>query len=190
MNTQKTHTEVKKELLYQLESIVKTLYPKEKTMNPYESYLAAYYEELNIEDVLLFKRLLKSVTLMNHKERVLEGKYYVSSYGDVLITIELISRHTINDTVMRYFVQLKDVFRNHPFTVLQAQRVLRKSYTSVRRYLKIWNELKLIRKSSLVHGKKYMYELDEKESVLDNFYEEAMDDFKENKGYVNLEQRT
>ena len=177
MNTQKTHTAVKKELLYQLESIIKTLYPEGKTSNPYESYLTAYYAELNIEDVLLFKRLLKSVTLMNQKERALEGKHYVSSYGDILVTIELISQHTINDVVMRYFVQLKEVFTNNPFTILQAQRVLRKSYTSIKRYLKIWKELKLVKQSSIKQGSKYMYELVayelslyETESILDNFY--------------------
>ena len=158
MQAEKTHTDTKK-ILYQLESIIKTLYPNRHTTNPYESYLESYYQELNIEDVLLFKRLLKSITLMNHKERPQDNKRYVSSYGDVLTTIELISRHTINDTLLRNYVQLKEIFSDRLFTKLQAMRVLRKSESSVERYIKLWEHLKLIKKSDITQGKKHMYEL-------------------------------
>ena len=50
-NSEKIDTQEKK-LLYQLESIVKTLYPNHKTINPYDQYLEAYYKDLEIEDVL------------------------------------------------------------------------------------------------------------------------------------------
>jgi hypothetical protein len=180
MKLGKTGTDTKK-LLYQLESIIKTLYPNYKTINPYESYLKAYYEELVIEDVLLFKRLLASVTLMNHKERVQESRHYVSSYGDVLIAIELISQHTINDVVMRSYVQLKEVFRDNSFTKLQAARVLRKSMRSVDRYLSLWTHLKLVQKSNIKQGSKHTYLLLEytaidykTEDILDDFYEETV----------------
>jgi len=159
MHIEKTPSEEKKVLLYQLEGIIKTLYPNRNTSNPYENYLQDYYKELNIEDVLLFKRLLKSVTIMNHKERPQDNRRYVSSYADVLTTIELISRYTINDTLLRSYVQLKEVFTDHPFTKLQAMRVLRKSEGSVERYIKLWQHLRLIKKSNITQGRKHMYEL-------------------------------
>lgn len=170
MKAKKTHTDLKKiedlpqsnyskELLYQLESIVKTIYPKYKTTNPYEDFLQVYYQDLNIEDVLLFKRLLKSVTLMNHKERIQENRTYISSYGDVLTAIELLSQHTINDIVLRSYVQLKEVFRENVFTKLQASRVLRKSMRSITRYLKLLEDLNLVQKTNILQGKKHTYKL-------------------------------
>lgn len=159
MNPKKTDTAQKKELLYQLESIVKTLYPKHKTTNPYETYLAVYYKELNIEDVLLFRRLLKSITLMNHKERVQSNRRYISSYGDVLTAIELLSQHTINDVALNGYVQLKEVFRDNPFTKLQASRVLRKAIRTVETYINLWVHLKLIQKTNIKQGSKHTYQL-------------------------------
>jgi hypothetical protein len=160
MNPEKTHTvEKNKNLLYQLEGLIKTLYPNHKTTNPYEEYLQDYYNELNIEDVLLFKRLLKSITLLNHKERPQDNRRYISSYGDVLTTIELMSRCTINDVLLRSYVQLKDIFLDRPFTQLQATRVLRKSPTTIKRYINLWMHLRLIKKSRFTQGKKHMYEL-------------------------------
>ncbi len=137
MNPQKTDTEQKnktvlhpnqypKTILYQLESIVKTLYPNYKTSNPYEAYLSAYYEELEIEDVLLFKRLLTSITLLNHKERSQVHKRYVSSYSDVLMAIELISRHKIDDVVLKGYVQLKEIFRDNNFTKTTSSKSIKK----------------------------------------------------------------
>jgi hypothetical protein len=192
MKPEKTHTEPKKSgesphtnysknLLYQLESIVKTLYPNHKTTNPYEAYLEVYYNELNIEDVLLFKRLLKSITVLNHKERVQSNKRYISSYGDVLTTIELLSKHTISDIILSSYVQLKEVFRDHPFTKLQAARVLRKSLRSIDRYLQLWTHLQLIEKTNIKHGSKHTYKLLGYQQAI---YEE------ENQGFIDLEYRT
>lgn len=181
MKGEKRHTEQKKELLYQLESIVKTLYPNHKTTNPYEAYLEVYYNELNIEDVLLFKRLLKSITILNHKERVQSNKRYVSSYGDVLTTIELLSKHTINDIILSSYVQLKDIFRDNSFTKLQAARVLRKSIRSIDRYLQLWTHLQLIEKTNIKQGSKHTYKLRGYQQAQ---YEEAND------GFIDLEYRT
>ena len=148
-----------KELLYQLEGLIKTLYPNLKTRNPYEDFLQVYYQDLVIEDVLLFKRLLKSITLINHKERLQENRKYISSYGDVLTTIELLSQYTINDVILNSYVQLKEVFRDQPFTKLQASRVLRKSMTTLGRYLKLWEHLQLVKKTAIKRGSKHTYQL-------------------------------
>lgn len=170
-----------KNILYQLESIVKTLYPNHKTENPYEEYLAFYYKELDIEDVLLFKRLLRSITLLNHKERVQSNRRYTSSYADVLTTIELISKHTINDIILRSYVQLKEIFTDNPFTKLQASRVLRKSMRSIDRYLKLWVDLKLAEKTQIKQGSKHTYKLlgytrpdYTEENIVEEFYQETM----------------
>jgi len=178
MQKNNIETPKKKEYLYQLESLIKTLYPSYKTTNPYDSYLQMYYEELVIEDVLLFKRLLKSITLLNHKERTQEGRHYISSYGDVLTAIELMSNHTINDVLMSSYVQLKDIFTNHSFTKLQASRVLRKSTRSIERYIELWQHLKLVTKLKQKQGSKHLYQLNHytpPETMCDTVFEEFID---------------
>jgi hypothetical protein len=192
MNPEKTHTAKNKNLLYQLESLIKLLYPNHKTTNPYRDYLQTYYEELVIEDVLLFKRLLKSITIINHKERPQENRRYISSYGDVLTTIELMSQHTLNDVLMSSYVQLKDIFKEHPFTKLQASRVIRKSIRSVERSLELWQHLKLVKKSQVKQGNKHMYELLNYKNPQNEtgIYNEMMEEFNDYKGFTNLQERT
>ncbi len=174
-NSEKIDTQEKK-LLYQLESIVKTLYPNHKTINPYDQYLEAYYNELEIEDVLLFKRLLKSLTIINHKERLLETSKYVSTYADVLTTMELLSRYRINDVVLRAYVSLKSIFKENTFTKLQASRVLRKSVRSVERYLDLWEHLNLVKRTNLREGSKRLYQLMSYESP-NPIYEEMQEEY-------------
>ena len=167
MKSKKTHTEVKntclernrKEVLYQLESLIKTLYPTYRTINPYEKYLEEYYKDLNIEDLLLFKRLLKSITLLNHKERTQDSRKYVSSYGDVLTAIELMSQYTINDKLLKSYTDLKYIFADRPFTKLQAARVLRKSMRYVERLLPLLYHLHLAEKTQIKQGHKHTYRL-------------------------------
>jgi len=189
MKVEKTHTQEKKALLYQLESIVKTFYPSYQTTNPYDAYLTFYYEELVIEDVLLFKRLLKSITLINHKERPQEGKRYISSYGDVLMTIELISHYTINTSLMSSYVQLRDIFTDRPFTKLQASRVLRKSTRSVDRSLELWKHLKLVKKSTIKQGSKHMYELIGHQ-LPNESYDQMFEEYEDYTGYTDVDMRT
>lgn len=180
MKPEKTHTETKK-ILYQLESIIKTLYPHHKTTNPYNAYLESYYAGLNIEDELLFKRLLKSITILNHKERPQDGKRYISSYGDVLTTIELVSQYTINDKLLNSYVQLKEVFLEGHFTKLQASRVLRKSMRHVERLLQLLHHLKLVEKTGIKQGQKHTYRLLGYQT--DHYTSEA-------EGHIDLEYRT
>jgi len=146
-------------LLYQLEGIVKQLYPTHKTVNPYKHYLESYYQDLAIEELLLFNRLLHSITVLNHKERIQEGIVYNSTYSDVLTTIELLSMHNINDVVLKSYVLLKEIYSDHPFTQLQAMRVLRKSQTTIKRYISLWTHLKLVEKTSIKKGSKHTYRL-------------------------------
>jgi len=184
MNTKKTYTDTKN-LLYQLESLIKSLYPNYSTTNPYDDYLKEYYKELNIEDLLLFKRLLKSITILNHKERPQDARRYISSYGDVLTTIELISQHTINDKLLRSYTDLKYIFADRPFTKLQAGRVLRKSNTTIRRILKLLQYLKLAEKTNITQGKKHTYRLLSYQLASEDYIEDS-----DYKGYTDLQYRT
>ena len=185
MSANKRDTAEKKLVLYQLESVVTRLYPNHKTTNPYDAYLQGYYEDLVIEDVLLFKRLLKSITLVSHKERPKENKRYISSYGDVLTTIELMSNHTINDTLMNSYVQLKEIFTDTPFTKLQAGRVLRKSKGTIQRYLKLWMSLKLAEKSNIKQGSKHMYCLLGYQTPTE-IYDTMQEDFKDHQEFIGF----
>jgi hypothetical protein len=189
MNTKKTPTDQKnKNVLYQLESLITTLYPKYKTVNPYQEYLQSYYEDLNIEDVLLFKRLLKSITLLNHKERTQQNRTYISSYGDVLTTIELIGRYTINDKLLKSYTDLKYIFRESPFTKLQAARVLRKSMRYVERLLPIFYHLKLAEKTNIKQGQKHTYRLLGYENT--STHQEIFEEFEDHRGFTDVQMRT
>ena len=189
MNTKKTHTEQKnKNVLYQLESLITTLYPNYKTVNPYQEYLQSYYEDLNIEDVLLFKRLLKSITLLNHKERTQQNRKYISSYGDVLTAIELMGRYTINDRLLKSYIDLKTIFLDHPFTKLQAARVLRKSMRYVERLLPLFYHLKLAEKTNIKQGQKHTYRLLGYENTAT--YDTTFEEFKDHQGFTDLQMRT
>ena len=197
MKSKKTHTEVKntclernrKEVLYQLESLIKTLYPTYRTINPYEKYLEEYYKDLNIEDLLLFKRLLKSITLLNHKERTQDSRRYVSSYGDVLTAIELMSQYTINDKLLRSYTDLKYIFADRPFTKLQAARVLRKSMRYVERLLPLLYHLHLAEKTQIKQGHKHTYRLLEYQSPEIN-QEELFESDHNPVEFVDLQYRT
>lgn len=191
MKLEKTHTDHKKknkEILYQLESLIKTLYPKYRTVNPYEKYLKSYYEDLNIEDLLLFKRLLKSITLLNHKERTQDNKRYVSSYGDVLTAIELMSQYTINDKLLKSYTDLKDIFLDRPFTKLQAARVLRKSIRYIERLLPLLYHLQLAEKTQIKQGQKHTYRLLSYQPV--ESYQTAFGEFKDYPEFIDLQHRT
>ena len=163
MKTEKRGTQIKKkyskDILYQLESIVKTLYPSKKTGNPYQDYLKVYYQELPIADVLLFKRLLHAITVLNHKERMQTNKRYQSTYGDVLTAIELLSAHTIEDVILQSYVTLKTAYRDQPFTKLQASLVLRKSMRTVERYLQLLKHLHLVENTGIKQGSRHTYRL-------------------------------
>jgi hypothetical protein len=193
INTSTSENHKDKNLLYKLEGLIKSLYPGYNTVNPYDEYLQEYYNDLVIEDVLLFKRLLKSITIINHKERPQEHRKYISSYGDVLTTIELLSNYTINDHLMNYYAQLKDIFQDRPFTKLQASRVIRKSVRSVERSLELWRHLKLAEKTKIKQGSKAMYQLLGYESTHEkpvNIYDEMMEEYNDYKGFINLQERT
>ncbi len=194
MNSKKRHTQTKnKSILYQLESLIKTLYPKYKTINPYEQYLKGYYKELPIEDLLLFKRLLRSITLLNHKERTQDRGSYLSSYADVLTTIELMSQYTINDKLLKSYTELKYIFHGRPFTKLQAARVLRKSIRYIERLLPLLYHLKLAEKTPLKQGSKHTYKLlDYQSSVYEPeiAFEAVSADFENVKEFIDLEYRT
>ncbi len=188
MKFEKTHTD-HKNLLYQLESLIKTLYPKYRTVNPYDQYLQEYYNDLNIEDLLLFKRLLKSITLLNHKERTQDHGRYISSYGDVLTAIELMGKYTINDKLLKSYTDLKYIFADRPFTKLQAARVLRKSIRYIERLLPLLYHLKLAEKTNIKQGQKHTYRL--LRYRLPNMEQEEIFQSDHNpKEHVDLEYRT
>lgn len=161
MDIEKTRSEIEKnrKYLHQLESLVKTLYPDYHIYNPYDTYLKDYLDELDISDVLLFKRLLRAITIMSHKERPLDGRRYICSYGDVLTTMELMGRHKIDDKMLHSYTELKYVFQDRPFTKLQASRVLRKSVRYVERLLGLLKPLMLAEKTHIKQGAKHTYRL-------------------------------
>lgn len=188
MNVQKTHTHPKKLLLYELQHIVKALYPRMQTQNPYEDYLQSYYQALEIKDTLLFKNILSCITILNHKERVLEKSYYMSSFSDVLMAIELFSDYHIGSRIIQTYHSLKDTFNDDPFTKLDAIRLLKRSATSMRRDFIIFTDLQLIEKLDQKQGPKALYRLTTHRQT--PHYQQAISQWHDHNGWVDLQHRT
>ena len=69
MNPKKTHTN-KKILLYELVHIVEELFPHKKSENPYFETTQKQTQDLNLEEQLLFHKLLHSLTILNKQSRI------------------------------------------------------------------------------------------------------------------------
>ena len=189
MTPEKTHTNQKKILLYELQNIIKQLYPKASTKNPYRTYLENYYQDLSIHEQLLFKNILASITLLNQKERQQDGNAYLSSYSDILTTIELFSNHNINTKFIEIYHNLEKTFKTKPFTKLEAGRMLKRSQSSIRRYFTILKDLQLLKKTNQQQGSKHLYQLTTLTETTPH-YQEAIKDYTDYQGYIDLQYRT
>ena len=185
-----------KNLLYELYSIVKKLYPYRKTTNPYEEQIADYLTELSITEQLLFEHILHSLTIINQKGRLKEKQTVISSQTDVLNALELVlepQRILPNQKALESYDLLYKKYQNNPITLLDAQVVLRKSQTSIKRYFKSLEKLQLLESLSQRRGSKYQYRLLQKtdnKQVKQSIYEQAFEEWEDYQGFVDIQIRT
>ncbi len=195
MKPQKTHTEVKI-LLYELQNIVKKLYPNKTTINPYKENIQDYLEQLPITEQLLFNNLLHTITLINQNGRLKEKQTIISSQTDIINTMQLLQNETlpINQNAIESYHKLYERYKNRSITLLDAQVVLHKSQTTIKRYFKALQKLQLVEKAESKQGLKHQYKLlkkpVQKEENNQSIYDQVFEQWKDYKGFTDLQTRT
>ena len=196
MKAQKTHTEQKKVLLYELQNIIKQLYPNKRTINPYQEHIQDYLQQLPITEQLLFNNLLHTITLINQRGRLQEYSKIISSQTDILNTIELLQNDTlaINQNAIESYHKLYKRYQEKAITLLDAQIVLHKSQTTIKRYFKALQKLQLVEKVKQKQGLKHLYKLlkkpQQKETNNQSIYQQAFEQWNDYKGFTDLQTRT
>lgn len=195
MNTKKTPTD-RKILLYELQHIVQELYPKKRTVNPYQRETQNYLAQLVPAEQLLFHHLLHCVTLINQHGRSKERQTIVSSQTDILNTMRLLESEQIpfNQKAITAYYKLYKRFKHTPITLLDAQVVLRKSQSSIKRYFILLQKIELLKSVEEKRGQKYQYQLlkkaPQKPTEAKGIYEEAFEQWEDYTGFIDLQTRT
>lgn len=195
MNTQKTSTE-RKILLYELQHILEELYPKKTTINPYQIETQHYLEALALSEKLLFNHLLHCVTLLNQHGRSKEKQTIISSQTDIVNTMRLLQSEQLpfNEKALASYDTLYERYQENPITLLDAQIVLRKSQSSIKRYFVVLQKLGLLENKKETKGKKYQYQLLKKDAVnyeeAQSVYEQAFEEWEDYTGFIDLQTRT
>jgi len=196
MKPQKTHTARKKILLYELQNIIKELYPNKTTVNPYKENIQDYLQQLHITEQILFNNLLHTITLINWRGRLKQKQTIISSQTDIVNTIELIQNEAlpINQRAIESYHKLYERYGNKAITLLDAQIVLQKSQTSIKRYFNTLRKLQLLEKTESKQGLKHQYKLlkkpIQKEENNQSIYDQVFEQWKDYKGFTDLQTRT
>jgi len=196
MNPEKTHTARKKILLYELQNIIKELYPNALTINPYQENTQDYLQQLPITEQLLFNNLLHTITVLNGRGRLKENTKIISSQTDILNTIDLLQNEAlpINQNAIESYHKLYDRYGIKAFTLLEAQMVVRKSQTTTKRYFNALKKLQLIEKTNSKQGLKHQYRLIKKTSQIieepQSIYDQVFEEWQDFNGWVDTQMRT
>ncbi|KZS39504.1 hypothetical protein AWE51_25780 [Aquimarina aggregata] len=189
MDAQKTHTEEKKILLYELQLIIKKLYPHTKTINPYQATIDQYLNRYDVKEYLLYQELLHAITILNQRGRLKEHKKVISSQTDVINTLELLQIIPVDQQSMESYNVLYKRYKTTLFTSLSAGRTLKKSRTTVYRHFKSLQALGLLEKTDQKQDSKPLYRLLENlyaEVKKENIYQEAMGEWSDFIGFVEF----
>ena len=127
----------KRLFLYQLIRLVKEICPNKITQNPFESELRKL-DFLTIEEQLLIKDTLHSLTLINSNSRINEEGILISTQSDFLNALHLVIPNDLrlDIKVGEFHHQLLKEFKNQPFTYLEAMVKLRITKSTLKRRLK------------------------------------------------------
>lgn len=189
MKAQKRHTEEKKILLYELQLIIKKLYPGTKTINPYQDTVDHYLNRFDLKEYLLYQEVLHAITILNQRSRLIEHKKVVSSQTDIVNALELLQILPIDQQSIESYNLLYKKYKTTPFTSLAAGRTLKKSRTTVYRHFKSLLALGLLEKTQQRQYSKPLYRLLENlyaEVKKENIYQEAMEQWNDFTGFTEL----
>lgn len=190
MKLENTHR--KELLLYHWVRIIRELYPHIRTENPYQAELEALTEYLNLDQKLLFNDVLHSITLINAHSRRNETKQLISTHADFMNALQMVTPIESQLTIqsIEAHEKLSSIFKENPFTYLDACTRLRVSKTSFRRIMKPLILRGLLTKLSETREKKALFQIqtikvDHQEPELDPF-ETMQGDWKDFQGFVEF----
>jgi hypothetical protein len=195
---QKEKVETKELLLYQWVRIVKEIFPRTRTENPYQNELKAITKKLGVTETLLLEDLIHTITLTNKNSRENEKGELLTTREDLLNAVQLVipKNKRMTSKNVETLAQLKAVFQDEPFTWLQAIIALKTSRSTVKRNLVPLLTNGYIIKLEEKHRKKRLLQIAEPEALLqekeeeENMFLEAMGDWSEFQGFIDLQYRT
>ena len=197
MKPKKTHTAEKKVLLYELQQIIKALYPSLKTVNPYQTQIQQYLKDLPIKEKLLYNEIVHSLTLLNKRSRINEHQKIITSKTDILNAMQLLDFEQLpkQKQSLEIHEKLYKKYKNKPFTKLDAQVYLRKSKTTIRRYFMDLQQLELVEKINQKKQFRDLYQVKRKptnyqEKETRSIFEQAFEEWEDYQGWTDLTYRT
>jgi hypothetical protein len=194
MKNQKTEIE-KKLLLYELVQIVEALFPNKKSENPYFETTQKNIQSLDLEEQLLFHKLLHSLTLLNKQSRVNPTRYIFETSREDVINILHIFKGELAENprkVFAFYYELQQKFKTQPFTKLEAQVLLRTPKRTIERHLYQLMAYDLIEFTGKHFGSKNLYQIKENPKgdienlEQENIFEEAFKEWEDFQGFVEF----
>jgi hypothetical protein len=196
MKNQKTQSE-KKLLLYELVQIVAELFPHKQSENPYFDITQKQTKDLDLEEQLLFHKVLHSLTILNKQSRINQSKRtFETAREDVINVLHLFKTELSENprNVLLFYDKLKEKFTNQTFTKLDVQVLLKVPKRSVERYLYHLITYDLVEITSQHFGSKNQYLIKEKpknesqnlEKLEEDIFGEANKEWEDFKGFVDL----
>ena len=197
METQKTHTDEKKILLYELSQIIKALYPSVKTVNPYQEQIQEYLNDLPVKEQLLYKEIVHCLTLLNKQSRISERQKIITGKTDILNAMQLMDFKQLpnQNQSLEAYEKLYKKYKNKPFTKLDVQVYLRKSKSTIRRYFIDLKQLELIEKLNEKENYRALYRLKRKQQLFPeqetkSIFEQANEEWENYQSWTDLTYRT
>jgi hypothetical protein len=194
---QKENPENKELLLYQWVRVVREIFPRTRTENPYQNELKALSQKLELTETMLLEDLIHTITLTNKNSRENDQGELITTREDLLNAVQLITPKSKRMTPksVEILERLKAVFKDEPFTWLQATIVLKTSESSIKRNLAPLLANGHIIKLAEKRRKKKLLQIAQPEELLqdpkeENMFLEAMGDWTEFQGFVDLQYRT
>jgi len=195
---QKENPENKELLLYQWVRIVREIFPRTRTENPYQNELKALSQRLELTETILLEDLIHTITLTNKNSRENERGELITTREDLLNAVQLITPKSKRMTPksVEILERLKAVFQDEPFTWLQAIIALKTSESSIKRNLAPLLANGHIIKLAEKRRNKKLLQIAQPEEILqdpkeeENMFLEAMGDWTEFQGFIDLQYRT
>ena len=192
MNTEKTHTN-KKILLYRLVQIIEELYPNRRTKNPYFEQFNEQLQGLEIDEQLLYHKLLHCYTLLNKQTRIYENSHTVASSKEDIINVFQFFKndYQINaQKLYNFYNELEKTFRKEAFSKLEIQVRLRANKRFVERclgQLQVYGLLKCVFRETAKQSKYQLQSNDYKiENQVQDYFAEAFEEWEDFKGFVEF----
>lgn len=125
-------------LLHHWVRIIQELYPNTRTENPFQKELNSFSEILTLEEKLLFHDVLHCITLINAHSRQSSTKQLISTQTDFMNALQMVlpegSKLTLK--AIEIHKQLTTLFKDQPFSYLDACTRLRISKSTLKRIMK------------------------------------------------------